>query len=211
MQSSLEARREASSAGLPKLSIVGGDGCGLKPLLSSRRAAVQLFGDKAFELYAKKHFVSLHFTDQGPNKKQPKVLNFEFSIPKAQKMTDVAKLMASVFYFIDSVAWLTLSPAVSPWHAAVSPLHSPAAGLHSNLQCSPSSQLLAAVVLLRALSLISDATHAVGVISGQGQGGGSAGQGPEGEPEGAAGAAAGGDPAQARGEEEGGGGQAVPG
>jgi len=41
------------------------------------------------------------------------VLCFKFSIPKAQHMTDVAKLVASVFYFIDAVAKLTLSPAVS--------------------------------------------------------------------------------------------------
>lgn len=60
----------------------------------------QVFGDKAFKAYAP-YFVSLHFSDQFPESKHKKVLQFTFNIPSLEKLTEMKHLIALVPYFID--------------------------------------------------------------------------------------------------------------
>eukprot|EP00249_Psilotum_nudum_P010277 c22444_g1_i1 orf=104-1621(+) len=68
----------------------------------------QVFGEKAFEKYGR-YFVSLHFTDQFSFGSHKKVLQFKFILPLANRMADMAKLIAMVPYYIDLVGRLKLS------------------------------------------------------------------------------------------------------
>ncbi|KAF3774674.1 Uncharacterized protein EJ110_NYTH52577 [Nymphaea thermarum] len=61
----------------------------------------QVFGEKAFEKFGKS-FISLHFSDQYPGS-QRKVLIFKFTLPPANKMSDMTRLVLLVPYYIDLI------------------------------------------------------------------------------------------------------------
>ena len=60
----------------------------------------QVFGDKAFAALAP-YFVSLHFSDQFPEAKHKKVLQFSLVIPPGNKLAEMKRLIALVPYCID--------------------------------------------------------------------------------------------------------------
>ncbi|KAI9177763.1 hypothetical protein LWI28_018971 [Acer negundo] len=68
----------------------------------------QVFGEKAFEKYGR-GFISMHFSDQHPGTHK-KVLMFKFSLPDADNMTDMTRLVALVPYYIDLIGRYKLSP-----------------------------------------------------------------------------------------------------
>lgn len=74
------------------------------------RVLLQVFGDKAFEKYGK-GFISMHFSDQhvGTHKK---MLVFKFSLPDANHMAEMTRLVALVPYYIDLIGRYKLSPQV---------------------------------------------------------------------------------------------------
>lgn len=67
----------------------------------------QVLGEKAFEKYGK-GFISMHFSDQhmGSHKK---MLVFKFSLPNANDMADMTRLIALVPYYIDLIGKYKLS------------------------------------------------------------------------------------------------------
>ncbi|GMH06761.1 hypothetical protein Nepgr_008601 [Nepenthes gracilis] len=67
----------------------------------------QVFGERAFEKY-REAFNSMHFSDQhsGTHKKK---LVFKFTLPKANHMADMTRLVALVPYYIDLVGRYKLS------------------------------------------------------------------------------------------------------
>ncbi|XP_077234223.1 uncharacterized protein At5g49945-like isoform X2 [Tasmannia lanceolata] len=68
----------------------------------------QVFGDKTFEKYGK-GFISLHFSDQHAGSYR-KMLLFKFTLPDANNMADMTRLVALVPYYIDLVGRYKLSP-----------------------------------------------------------------------------------------------------
>lgn len=67
----------------------------------------QVFGDKSFEKYGK-DFIWMHFSDQHPDKHK-KMLLFKFSLPDANHMADMTRLVALVPYYIDLIGRYKLS------------------------------------------------------------------------------------------------------
>ncbi|CAN6440208.1 unnamed protein product [Victoria cruziana] len=67
----------------------------------------QVFGEKAFEKFGK-GFISLHFSDQYPGSHR-KVLIFKFTLPPANKMADMTRLVLLVPYYIDLIGRYKLS------------------------------------------------------------------------------------------------------
>ncbi|KAI8532082.1 hypothetical protein RHMOL_Rhmol11G0185500 [Rhododendron molle] len=76
--------------------------------LITEAAVEQVFGDKAFEKYGK-GFISMHFSDQhvGTHKK---MLVFKFSLPDANHMAEMTRLVALVPYYIDLIGRYKVSP-----------------------------------------------------------------------------------------------------
>jgi len=79
-------------------------------------AVEQVFGEKAMSsggAFFKKHFVSIHNTDEAPGTSTHKrLLRLTFNMPKdAGKMAELAKLMALVPHYIDVVGALKLPAA----------------------------------------------------------------------------------------------------
>ncbi|ERN08550.1 uncharacterized protein At5g49945 [Amborella trichopoda] len=67
----------------------------------------QVFGEKAFEKFGK-GFISFHFSDQHAGSHR-KMLVFKFSLPNANNMADMTRLVALVPYYIDLVGRYKLS------------------------------------------------------------------------------------------------------
>ncbi|KAG0594686.1 hypothetical protein M758_UG099700 [Ceratodon purpureus] len=70
----------------------------------------QVFGEKAFAAFAP-YFISLHFSDQFPESKHKKVLQFTFVIPPLGNLSEMKRLIQLVPYFIDMVGRYKMSPA----------------------------------------------------------------------------------------------------
>lgn len=70
----------------------------------------QVFGSKAFAKLGK-WFISLHFSDHPGYRK--KNLTFKFVLPDANDMSDLAKLITLIPYYIDLVGRYKLSSHVS--------------------------------------------------------------------------------------------------
>ncbi|MBA0698279.1 hypothetical protein Goari_021776 [Gossypium aridum] len=66
-----------------------------------------VFGDKSFEKYGK-DFIWMHFSDQHPDKHK-KTLLFKFSLPDANHMADMTRLVALIPYYIDLIGRYKLS------------------------------------------------------------------------------------------------------
>eukprot|EP00899_Mesostigma_viride_P005533 jgi/Mesvir1/14981/Mv14643-RA.1 len=67
-----------------------------------------VFGSKPFEKLAK-YFLYLHFTDQGPEPENPRLLRFAFLLPPADKMDDISTLVKMVPHFIETIGRYKLS------------------------------------------------------------------------------------------------------
>ncbi|KAI3707837.1 hypothetical protein L2E82_36703 [Cichorium intybus] len=67
----------------------------------------QVFGEKAFEKFGK-GFISMHFSDQHPSTHR-KILIFKFSLPAADQMADMTRLVALIPYYIDLIGRYKLS------------------------------------------------------------------------------------------------------
>ncbi|MBA0726969.1 hypothetical protein Golax_002757 [Gossypium laxum] len=84
------------------------DGCtGIRGSLKLARHVGAVFGDKSFEKYGK-DFIWMHFSDQHPDKHK-KMLLFKFSLPDANHMADMTRLVALVPYYIDLIGRYKLS------------------------------------------------------------------------------------------------------
>lgn len=68
----------------------------------------QVFGEKAFEKHGS-NFISLHFTDEFPLGSHKKILQFKFTLPSANSMGDMSRLIALVPYYIDLLGRYKLS------------------------------------------------------------------------------------------------------
>ncbi|XP_024961538.1 uncharacterized protein At5g49945-like [Cynara cardunculus var. scolymus] len=67
----------------------------------------QVFGEKAFEKFGK-GFISMHFSDQMQSTHR-KMLVFKFSLPGADHMADMTRLVALIPYYIDLIGRYKLS------------------------------------------------------------------------------------------------------
>lgn len=73
-------------------------------------SCMKVFGDKIFGQFGK-DFISMHFSDQHSGSRR-KMLVFKFALPDANRMADMARLVALVPYYIDLIGRYKVSSHV---------------------------------------------------------------------------------------------------